>query len=383
MSRQAAAFCSTTAASPSRATRSRSRPRTSGAILVRPAQLTGLQNYRRRTSPTPALRALDLEQPVHRDAHHRDHRRPRLRLRLRADPQLHAGQGRCSRPIAMVPILVPSLLPGHRPRLPVRQPGHDQGRPARPRHLRPDRHRHRLGLLHLPARARDHPGGARRSPMPGCTRRRCRCARRKWRIFRTVTLPGARYGLISAAFVVFNLAITDFGVPKVIGGQYNVLALDIYKQVVGQQNFEMGAVVSVVLLVPAVVAFAVDRLVQRRRWRCCRRARCPTRPSPSRGFDLAMLALLLRWSRCSSSAFSASASSRRWSSSGRTTSTLEPQELPVRPGRRRRLGVLLQLDPDGAVHRGDRHRRGLPRRLRGREGARLRRRAARRSTCSR
>ena len=51
--------------------------------------------------------------------------------------------------------------------------------------------------------------------------------------------------MISAAFVVFTLVITDFGLPKVIGGQYNVLAVDIYKQVIGQQNFEMGAVVSV------------------------------------------------------------------------------------------------------------------------------------------
>ena len=39
-----------------------------------------------------------------------------------------------------------------------------------------------------------------------------------WRTFWTVTIPGARYGLISAAFVVFNLVITDFGLPKVIGG---------------------------------------------------------------------------------------------------------------------------------------------------------------------
>ncbi|MCB1479478.1 MAG: ABC transporter permease subunit, partial [Rhodobiaceae bacterium] len=56
----------------------------------------------------------------------------------------------------------------------------------------------------------------------------------KWRTFWTVTIPGARYGLISAAFVVFTLVITDFGLPKVIGGQYNVLAVDIYKQVIGQ-----------------------------------------------------------------------------------------------------------------------------------------------------
>ena len=75
------------------------------------------------------------------------------------------------------------------------------------------------------------------------------------RVFWTVTLPGARFGLISATFVVFTLVVTDFGIPKVIGGQFNVLATDAYKQVVGQQNFEMGAVVGMILLVPAVLAF--------------------------------------------------------------------------------------------------------------------------------
>jgi iron(III) transport system permease protein len=85
-----------------------------------------------------------------------------------------------------------------------------------------------------------------------------------WRTFWTVTIPGARYALISATFVTFTLVITDFGLPKVIGGQYSVLAIDIYKQVIGQQNFEMGAVVSVILLVPAVLAFVIDRQVQKR-----------------------------------------------------------------------------------------------------------------------
>jgi iron(III) transport system permease protein len=84
------------------------------------------------------------------------------------------------------------------------------------------------------------------------------------RVFRTVTLPGARYGLISSAFVVFTLVVTDFGIPKVIGGQFNVLATDAYKQVVGQQNFPMGAVVGIVLLVPAILAFVVERIVERR-----------------------------------------------------------------------------------------------------------------------
>jgi iron(III) transport system permease protein len=109
------------------------------------------------------------------------------------------------------------------------------------------------------------------------------------RIFRTVTLPGARYGLISATFVVFTLVVTDFGAPKVIGGQYNVLATDVYKQVIGQQNFQMGAVVSLVLLVPAVAAFAVDRVVQRKQVALLSTRAVPYRPQPSRLFDLGML----------------------------------------------------------------------------------------------
>ena len=111
----------------------------------------------------------------------------------------------------------------------------------------------------------------------------------KWRTFWTVTIPGARYGLISAAFVVFTLVITDFGLPKVIGGQYNVLAVDIYKQVIGQQNFEMGAVVSVVLLIPAIIAFIVDRIVQKKQVALLSARSVPYEARPNRRFDMACL----------------------------------------------------------------------------------------------
>ena len=86
------------------------------------------------------------------------------------------------------------------------------------------------------------------------------------RTFLTVTLPGVKFGLVSACFVVFTLVITDFGAPKAIGGKFSVMATEIYNQVSGQQNFTMGATVSVVLLIPAVLAFLVDRVVQRRRY---------------------------------------------------------------------------------------------------------------------
>jgi iron(III) transport system permease protein len=113
------------------------------------------------------------------------------------------------------------------------------------------------------------------------------------RMFWTITLPGARYGLISAGFVVFTLVITDFGIPKVIGGQFSVLATDAYRQVVGQQNFPMGAVVGIILLVPAVVAYFVDRAVQRRQTALLSARAVPYVPQPERKRDLALLTLAM------------------------------------------------------------------------------------------
>jgi iron(III) transport system permease protein len=115
----------------------------------------------------------------------------------------------------------------------------------------------------------------------------------KRRIFFTVTLPGAKYGLVNAAFVVFTLVVTDFGIAKVIGGQFNVLATDAYKQVVGQQNFEMGAVVGMILLAPAVLAFVIDRMVQRRQVALLSARAVPLVPKQHFGRDAALGAFCL------------------------------------------------------------------------------------------
>lgn len=115
----------------------------------------------------------------------------------------------------------------------------------------------------------------------------------KVRTFFTVTLPAAKYGVMSACFVAFTYSITDFGAPKVIGGWYNVLSVDIYKQVVGQWNFEMGAAVSVVLLFPVVLTFIADRLVQRRQVAQISARSVPYQPKPNRRFDLIMLGYCL------------------------------------------------------------------------------------------
>jgi iron(III) transport system permease protein len=110
------------------------------------------------------------------------------------------------------------------------------------------------------------------------------------RKFFTITLPGAKYGLISAAMVAFTLVMTDFGIPKVIGGNFNMLATDVFKLVIGQQDFQRGAVVGLLLLAPAVLTFAVDWLVSRKQTSMLSARAVPYRPAPSRGFDALLTA---------------------------------------------------------------------------------------------
>ena len=115
----------------------------------------------------------------------------------------------------------------------------------------------------------------------------------RWRKFFTITLPGAQYGLVSATMVVFSYTVSDFGIPKVIGGNFNVLAVDIFKQVIGQQNFNKGAVVGLILLVPVVIAFVVDWIMQGRIQSQFSARAVPYAPKPARWFDRAMFVYCL------------------------------------------------------------------------------------------
>ncbi|MGH6920076.1 MAG: ABC transporter permease subunit, partial [Geminicoccaceae bacterium] len=110
------------------------------------------------------------------------------------------------------------------------------------------------------------------------------------RTFRTVTLASTKYGLMSAIFIVFTLVITDFGNPRVIGGDYSVLATEMYNQVLGQANFERGTVIGMMLLLPAAVAALVENRISRRGYHAIADQSRPLAVRPSPRFDGLMLA---------------------------------------------------------------------------------------------
>ena len=79
-----------------------------------------------------------------------------------------------------------------------------------------------------------------------------------WNQFLTITLPSMRRTLVSAVLAVFTMVFTDYGVPLMTGGTVMTLPVYMYREVIGMMNFSGGAVVGVVLLLPAVAAFLMD-----------------------------------------------------------------------------------------------------------------------------
>ena len=80
------------------------------------------------------------------------------------------------------------------------------------------------------------------------------------RVFRTVTLPLCRPGLANAFLLLFAASLADFATPLILGGnQFPVLPTQAYLQITGLFDLRGGAVLSLVLLVPALAVFLAQR----------------------------------------------------------------------------------------------------------------------------
>lgn len=80
----------------------------------------------------------------------------------------------------------------------------------------------------------------------------------KWQQFTTITLANLKRPLISAIFATFTMIFTDYGVPLMVGGKMMTLPVYMYREVIGLLDFSKGAIIGVILLIPAVIAFLLD-----------------------------------------------------------------------------------------------------------------------------
>ena len=83
---------------------------------------------------------------------------------------------------------------------------------------------------------------------------------RRLHVFRTVTLPLAVPGLANAFLLLFAASLADFATPLILAGNvFPVLPTEAYLQITGLFDLKGGAILSVLLLVPAAIVYLLQR----------------------------------------------------------------------------------------------------------------------------
>jgi len=82
----------------------------------------------------------------------------------------------------------------------------------------------------------------------------------KWQVFWKVTFPLTLPGVASAFLIAFIESLADFGNPLVLAGAaFPMLAPQAYLEITGSFNLARGAMLAMALVLPSVIAFAIQR----------------------------------------------------------------------------------------------------------------------------
>ncbi|TWH34701.1 MULTISPECIES: iron ABC transporter permease [unclassified Aminobacter] len=82
----------------------------------------------------------------------------------------------------------------------------------------------------------------------------------RWQTFWKVTFPLTLPGIASAFLIVFIESLADFGNPLVLAGAaFPMLAPQAYLEITGSFNLPRGAMLAVILIIPSITAFAIQR----------------------------------------------------------------------------------------------------------------------------
>ena len=87
----------------------------------------------------------------------------------------------------------------------------------------------------------------------------------RFHIFRTVTMPLLVPGIAGSFLLLFVEALADLGNPLFIAGNVTVLSAQIFIAVIGEFDYQKASALSLVLLLPTLVVFMVQRYYVNRR----------------------------------------------------------------------------------------------------------------------
>ena len=84
-------------------------------------------------------------------------------------------------------------------------------------------------------------------------------------LFRTITLPLLIPGVAGSFLLLFVESLADLGNPLFIAGNRTVLSSQIFLAVIGEYNYQKASALSLVLIIPTLVIFLVQRYYVNRR----------------------------------------------------------------------------------------------------------------------
>jgi iron(III) transport system permease protein len=87
----------------------------------------------------------------------------------------------------------------------------------------------------------------------------------RWHILRTITFPSILPSIAAGMLIVFIKAIGDFGVPSILGGEFQVLPTLIYYQIHGFHNLSAASAIAMVNVAMTLLALAFLARINRRK----------------------------------------------------------------------------------------------------------------------
>jgi iron(III) transport system permease protein len=87
----------------------------------------------------------------------------------------------------------------------------------------------------------------------------------RFHLFRTITLPLLIPGIAGSFLLLFVESLADLGNPLFIAGNKTVLSAQIFMAVIGEYNFQKASALSLVLIIPTLIIFIVQRYYVNRR----------------------------------------------------------------------------------------------------------------------
>jgi iron(III) transport system permease protein len=111
------------------------------------------------------------------------------------------------------------------------------------------------------------------------------------RTFFKIILPLCLPGLMSAFLLVFIESLADFGNPIILSGGYQVLSVSAFLEITAVYDIPGGAVLAIMLLIPSVIAYAIQKYILSRRSYVTVAGKVPRANRRSSPFTVALCAI--------------------------------------------------------------------------------------------